>query len=200
MAAIWSMRYRDIDRRRSPPRISMLHPPGVAGEVHRRLAGRVGPADDVDLLARAGRRLGRGRPVVDAAVGQLAPGRARSSRRYDTPVASTTVCAAIVVPSPKRTSRVVPAGVEADHLAGGEQLGAEPQRLPAGPVGQLGARDAVGEAQVVLDPAALPGLPAGGAPLDEHGAQALRGGVDGRAQPGRARRRPRPGRRSRSPA
>ena len=58
--------------------------------------------------------------------------------------------------------------------------------LPAGPVGELGAGDAVGEAEVVLDPRALPGLAAGGVPLDEHGAQALRRAVDRRAQPGRA--------------
>ena len=66
------------------------------------------------------------------------------------------------------------------------RLGAELGGLAAGAVGQLGAGDAVGEAEVVLDPAALPGLPARGLPLDEHGAQPLGRAVDGGAQPGRA--------------
>ena len=48
-----------------------------------------------------------------------------------------------------------------------------------------GPADTVGEAEVVLDPRALPGLPAGRPPLDEHRAQALRRGVHGGAEPGR---------------
>ena len=185
---------------RSAPRISMCTRRRVPGEVDRRLPGRVGPADDVDVLPGAARRLGGGRAVEDPPPGEVGQPRARRARRYDTPVASTTACAAISVPSPKRTSRAAPASLETDHLPGAEQLGAELDRLPPGPIGQLRAGDAVREAQVVLDPAALPGLTAGRPPLDQHGAQPLRRAVHRRAEPGRARRRSRPGRRSRTPA
>ena len=90
------------------------------------------------------------------------------------------------LPSANRTQPGRAGHLQADHVAGGEQLGAELDRLAAGPVGELRAGDAVGEAEVVLDPAALPGLAAGRRALDQHGAQALGGAVDGRAEPGRA--------------
>ena len=76
--------------------------------------------------------------------------------------------------------------LQARHLARGEDLRAEPRRLPPRPLGELGARDAVGEAQVVLDARALPGLPAGRRPLHEYGPQPLRRPVDRRAEPRRA--------------
>jgi hypothetical protein len=59
-------------------------------------------------------------------------------------------------------TRAEPRDLQRDDVAGGEHLGAELRGLPAGPVGELGAGHAVGEAEVVLDPRALPGLPAGG--------------------------------------
>ena len=40
----------------------------ACGEEHGGLAGRVGSADDVDVLVPARLGLGRGRPVIDAAV------------------------------------------------------------------------------------------------------------------------------------
>ena len=46
--------------------------------------------------------------------------------------------------------------------------------------------DAVGEAQVVLDPGALAGLAAGRGPLDQDGPQPLGRAVHGRAEAGRA--------------
>jgi hypothetical protein len=76
--------------------------------------------------------------------------------------------------------------LEGDDVAGGDHLDAEPGRLPPGPLGQLAAADAVGEPEVVLDAAALAGLPAGRLALDEHRPQPLGGAVDGGAQPGRA--------------
>ena len=101
-------------------------------------------------------------------------------------MASTTACAAISLPSPNFTTRAEPRDLQGDHVAGGQHLGAELGGLPAGPVGELGAGHAVREAEVVLDPRALPGLPAGGLPLDQHGAQPLRRPVHRAAQPGRA--------------
>ncbi len=77
------------------------------------------------------------------------------------------------------------AGLQPDDLAGGERLGTELVRLPAGPLGQLRPGYAVREAQVVLDPRALPGLPAAGHPLDHHRAQPLGRRVDRGTQPGR---------------
>ena len=53
------------------------HLAGVAGEVHGGLAGRVGAADDHDVLVRARARLGHRRAVVDAGAGQLGEARAR---------------------------------------------------------------------------------------------------------------------------
>ena len=58
------------------------HRPGVPGEVDGGLAGRVGAADDVDVLAGAVGRLGQGRAVVDAAAGELVDaGRGRAAGR-----------------------------------------------------------------------------------------------------------------------
>jgi hypothetical protein len=74
--------------------------------------------------------------------------------------------------------------LESRHLARGEDLGTELRGLPAGPVGELRPRHAVGEAEVVLDPGTLPGLPAGRRPLHEHGPQPLRGSVHGGPQSG----------------
>ena len=84
----------------------------------------------------------------------------------------------------ERTARDRAAHLQPDHVAGGEHLGAELARLPARPVGELGAGHAVGEPEVVLDPRALARLAAGGLPLDEHGAQPLRRAVHRRAEPG----------------
>ncbi len=82
---------------------------------------------------------------------------------------------------PRRAARL-----QAGHLPRGEDLGAELRRLPPGPLGELPAGHAVGEAEVVLDAGALAGLAAGRRPLHQHRAQALRGAVHGRTEPGRA--------------
>src|SRR4030095_3531250 len=48
-----------------------------------------------------------------------------------------------------------PSRLEAGDVGRGEDLAPDLGRLPAGPVGELGAADAVGEAEVVLDAGAL---------------------------------------------
>jgi hypothetical protein len=53
--------------------------------------------------------------------------------------------------------------------------------------GQIGAVDALREAHVVFDHRGGAGLATNGAPLDQHGAQAFRGGVHGRGKAGRIR-------------
>ena len=161
------------------------HRLGLPGQVDGRLAGRVGPADDVDVLVGAAGRLGQRRAVVDPASGQLGqagrgelpvghPGGEDDGVRVDRGA----------VGEPDRPGRAV--DLQADHLAGGQHLGAELGRLPPGPVGELRAGHPVGEAEVVLDPGALAGLAAGRGPLDQHGPQPLGGAVDRRAEAGRA--------------
>ncbi len=75
--------------------------------------------------------------------------------------------------------------LQAGHLARGQHLGAELRGLPPGPVGELRPRYPIREAQVVLDPRALPRLTSGREPLHQHGAQPLRSAVHRGAQPGR---------------
>ena len=96
------------------------------------------------------------------------------------------LCAPSVPPSANRMLPGRPLDVEADHLPGGEDFGAELLGLHPGPRGELRPGHPIGEAEIVLDPGTLAGLAAGRGPLDQHGLQALGGAVDGRAEPGRA--------------
>ena len=63
-----------------------------------------------------------------------------------------------------------------------DDLGSQPYRLLAGARGEVVTRDAAGEAEVVLDARRGARLSPGRLALDEQGAQALRGAVDGRSQ------------------
>src|ERR671935_1444853 len=63
---------------------------------------------------------------------------------------------------------------------------AELSRLESRPPGELGAGEARRKAEVVLDPRARARLAARGEALDHERAEALRGGVDRRGEPGRA--------------
>ena len=101
-------------------------------------------------------------------------------------MARMTACASMEAAVRERDPARRAADLQAGHLPGGQHLGAELGRLPPGPVGQLRAGHPVREAQVVLDPRALPGLPAGRQPLDQHGPQPLGRAVHRGAQPGRA--------------
>ncbi len=81
-----------------------------------------------------------------------------------------------------------PVGVLAaqpDHLLGGEDLGAEAARLGDRAVGEVGACQPGGKAEVVLDQRAGAGLAAGRALLDDQRAQTLGGAVDRVGQAGR---------------
>ena len=149
------------------------------------LPGRVRAADDVDVLARAGGGLGERGPVVDPAPGHLVePGRAELPVR-DPGGEDDGVCVdGAAVGEADRARRAV--DVEADHVAGGEQLGAEPGGLPPRPLGQLRPGHPVREPEVVLDPRALARLAAGGGALHQHGAQPLGRAVYRGAQAGRA--------------
>ncbi len=174
--------HRLLQRR---PADQQRHRLGEARQVQGGLAGRVRAADDVDVLPRARRGLGQRRTVVHPAPGQVVqprraqppvghPGSQDDGMRVDG--------GAVRERHPPRRA----ADLQAGHLPGGQHLGAELGGLPAGPVGQLRSGHPVREAQVVLDPRALPGLPAGRELLDQHGPQPLGRAVHRGAQPGRA--------------
>jgi len=63
-------------------------------------------------------------------------------------------------------------GLEADDVPGQHQLGAEPRRLRECALGEVGAAEALGEPQVVLDRRALARLATGRLALHDDGAQA----------------------------
>ena len=75
---------------------------------------------------------------------------------------------------------------DARALRGREQLDAEPDGLVARAARQLAAGQPLREPEVVLDPAALPGLPAGRRGLHQQGAQPLAAGVHRGPEAGRA--------------
>ena len=62
------------------PATSMVTERASRAKIDRRLARRVRPADDVDVLAGAGRSLGERRAVEHAAAGQLVQPGAASCR------------------------------------------------------------------------------------------------------------------------
>ena len=158
---------------------------GVAREVHRRLAGGVRAADHHDALVLAGDRLGHRRAVVDAAAGELLDARRLQAavghpRRHQHRMAGQ-LGAVAQAQHPRR-----PAALDAVHAVHRDDLRAQPARLRRGPPGEVAAAEPAGEAEVVLDARALPGLAARRLALHHHGAQALRGPVDRRGQPGGA--------------
>ncbi len=148
------------------------HRLGVPRQVHRCLAGRVGASDDVDVLAVALGRDGHRRPVVDtragqslAAVGWQLPVR-HAGRQDDR--ARTDLSAVGELHRAAGASDLQRGG-----FLGGDELGVELDRLPSCSVGELCARKAIGEAEVVLDSRTLAGLAAGGGALDENGLESL---------------------------
>ena len=161
------------------------HLPGLLGHVERRLPGRVGAADDDDVLSAVARRLPRRRAVMDA--------------RTDQPLDARRLEAAVVHAGCRDArSRVdhrpageldlqpaVRARPDADELRADEDLRPQPARLPENAARELGAADAVRKARVVLDPRARPGLPARRERLDDERAKTLRGGVERRGEAGR---------------
>src|ERR1700724_2277199 len=64
------------------------------------------------------------------------------------------------------------------RLAGNGDAGTELLGLDNGPIGELTARDAGGEAEVILDARRRAGLTAGGDCVDHHGGEPFRCAVD----------------------
>ena len=78
-----------------------------------------------------------------------------------------------------------PAAVEPRHLKRDSGLGTELQCLVEGAPGQRHAGDAGGEAEIILDPGALAGLPSGGGSLDDEGTESFGRSIHGGRKPGR---------------
>ncbi len=160
-----------------------VHALGRLREEHRRLAGRVAAPDDHQLLAGAELRLHERGAVVHA--GPLEPRQARQGElpvlgaRGDDHGARRDAGALVVdldgVGLPAAGELL---GVPRDHQPGPELL-----RLRVGARRQLLARDAGGEAEVVLDLRARARLAAGRARLQHQDVEPLRGAVDGGGQP-----------------
>ena len=160
------------------------HPLRVAGEEDRRLAGRVRPADDHHVLVAARHALAARAAVVHAAAGQLLDAGRVQAAVVDPGGDDDRLRAQPVVTGQLHEPRR-PALVDGGHLLHGQELGAEAGRLRRGPAGEVGAGEAHGEAEVVLDPRALAGLAARRLALDQRRSQALRRAVDGGREPGR---------------
>src|SRR5204863_5367353 len=69
--------------------------------------------------------------------------------------------------------------------AGDENLGAEPARLLAGPLGEVRAADAFGKTQIILDFRTAAGLSTDRIAFYYNGFQPLRSAIDSRAEPRR---------------
>ena len=161
------------------------HAAALLGQVERGLPGGVPAADHDHLEARAALGLERRRRVVDAGtlepleLGQRQPAVVRAGGDDDRP--GRDLAAVGEHHGVERRARPQPG-----HLARGVDAGAQPAGLQGGAVGQLAAREPVGEPDVVLDQRARAGLAAGGDRVERHGVEALGGPVHGRGQPGRA--------------
>ena len=119
---------------------------GLAGQVHRGLAGRIRPADHVDLFVLAFRRDGHGGPVVDAAAGQLVAAVGRQLAVGDAGGQDDRVRVdGAAVGEPHGAFGSV--DLQGGGRAGGDQFGAELLGLPARPIGQLAAGHPVRESR-----------------------------------------------------
>ena len=141
------------------------HARGLRGEEDRGLPGGVRAADDDHGLVLAGLGLGERRAVVDAAAVELL-----DARRVEPPVGDAGGHEQRVPgelgPVRERHHALRAAGLERAHLLHREQLRAEAACLVVRAAREVGAREPVGEAEVVLDPRATgrPGRPAPRAP------------------------------------
>ncbi len=161
------------------------HARRLLGEEDGGLPGGVRAADDDHGLVLARLGLGERRAVVDAAAVELLDARRLEPAVGDAGGHEQRVPGQLGAVG-ERHDALRPARLERADLLDREQLGAEAARLVVRAAREVGAREPVGEAEVVLDPRGLAGLAAGRLALHEHGAQALRGAVHGGGEPGRA--------------
>ena len=157
------------------------HAPGVVREEDRRLAGRVGRADDVDVEAVGARRVAARRAVGDAVPGE-------PLEALDRQVAPDDAAREDDRPRPQDVAAVqvhlVGRRVDARDRPGHQDLRAQPARLTQRAIRQFLAGHARGEPEIVLDPRGRARLAAGRLALDDDGTQALGRSVNRRGQPG----------------
>ena len=163
-----------------------MDPGADARQVHGGLAGGIAAPDDDHVAVLAGGGLASARPVVDPAAEQLVdaldlepapdhPGAGDADRRL-------------------HRDAVVDDGLEAAagfRVSAGDgvadrQFGPEAFRLAPGEAGQLGAADALGEAEEVLDQGRVGRLPARQVLFQDQGREPVGSGVDRRREPGGA--------------
>ena len=113
---------------------------GVAGEVHRRLPGRVRAADDEHVLVRARPRLGQRRAVVDARAGQRVDARARRAGGTRRPWRPARVWRSARRRRCSTTSRSAPSSRRPTASCTRQHLGAEAARLGGRPARQVARR------------------------------------------------------------
>src|ERR1700724_3877975 len=146
--------------------------------MQRRLTGGVAASDDEHLLAFAEHSLARPGPVKAILVCQpqspvIYAGCANRRGRDD------------LCPVGQVTHPLTGDNLAANTFAVEQYFCAEVTRLLAGALGEFRTADALREPQIILDLRTAAGLSANGVALDQNGLQAFRGGVDGRAEPGR---------------
>ena len=155
-----------------------------ARQVQRRLAGRVAPADDVDVPGVEAEALDGRSAVVDAGPrqglqpGDADPGVGDPGGEQDRAPGGDV---ALIAQDPVR----LVLELELDHLPADRELDPEHPRLLVGALRKLGPGDAASEAEVVADQRARARLAADRLALDDEGPQALRLRVDRRGETGR---------------
>jgi hypothetical protein len=126
------------------------HLPGVARQVHRSLAGGVGPAGNEDVLTGEGAAFGRGRPVEDTGAEQGAqPGSVEPAVRH---ARGDQDAAGVAYPAVGQVQgEAAWAGLEPGDRTGQGRDGAKRPCLLERPGRQARAADATREAQEVAD-------------------------------------------------
>ncbi len=156
---------------------------GIFGEVEGSLAGGVGAADDKDLFVLAGQRLDQRGAIVDAAAGEAVGAGNIELAVLDAGSEKDAMAGDLTA-----VGKLDKAVLAVDAHAGGalgDKLGAEARGLGVGAAAKVSAGDAGRKAEVVLDAGAGAGLPAGSFRLDDNGAEAFTGAIDGGGEAGR---------------
>ena len=143
------------------------------------------PPPTTNTVAPAGGHVERGGAVVHTRRRATPAVTARPGVCQVTPVAITTARASIREPPSSSTTCPGRGRPQPGHGLREHEAGAEEPGLLEGAVREVAPREPVREAEVVADPGAGAGLSARKDGLDHRRLEPLRGGVDGRGEPGR---------------
>ena len=159
-----------------------LHPRACIPQVHRGLSRGVPGADDEDVVAAALSGLAAPGAVVDPAAEQLVDAVDLEPPPLHPRGGEGDVGRHLVAAVDGQAHRGARRQRAADDAAEQDQLGAEALRLATGQPCQLGAADALREAEEVLDQRGVRRLSARDVAVEDDGRQAVGGGVHGRRQ------------------